>query len=49
MQFKAEYADLAVNVTQILETYNNNNKKALEVFKTKNEQLIDKIEMLNYK
>lgn len=49
VQFKAEYADLAVNVTQILENYNNNNKKALELFKTKNEQLIDKIEMLNYK
>jgi hypothetical protein len=49
VQFKAEYTDLAVNVTRTLEKYNSNNKKALELFKTKNEQLIDKIEMLNYK
>jgi hypothetical protein len=49
IQFKTEYADLAVNVSKALEKYNSNNKKALDLFKIKNEQLINKIEMLNSK
>ena len=49
VQFKAEYADLAVNISKTLEKYNSNNKKALDLFKIKNEQLINKIEMLNSK
>ena len=47
--FKAEYKDLAFNVSKMLNTYNNNNKKALNLFKNKNEQLIEKIELLNSK
>ncbi len=49
VKFKAEYADLAVNISKTLEKYNSNNKKALDLFKIKNEQLINKIEMLNSK
>jgi hypothetical protein len=49
VQFKVEYADLAVNIAKTLEKYNSNNKKALDLFKIKNEQLINKIEMLNSK
>ena len=49
VQFRAEYADLAVNISKALEKYNSNNKKALDLFKIKNEQLINKIEMLNSK
>lgn len=49
VQFKAEYAILAVNISKTLEKYNSNNKKALDLFKIKNEQLINKIEMLNSK
>jgi hypothetical protein len=49
VKFKAEYADLAVNIAKTLEKYNSNNKKALDLFKIKNEQLINKIEMLNSK
>lgn len=48
-QFKTEYADLAGNVSTALERYNSNNKKALDLFKIKNEQLINKIELLNSK
>jgi hypothetical protein len=48
-KFKAEYAELASNISTALEKYNNNNKKALDLFKLKNEQLINKIEMLNSK
>jgi hypothetical protein len=49
VKFKAEYADLAVNISKTLQKYNSNNKKALDLFKIKNEQLINKIEMLNSK
>lgn len=49
VKFKAEYAGLAVNISKTLEKYNSNNKKALDLFKIKNEQLINKIEMLNSK
>ena len=49
VKFKAEYTDMAVNVSKTLEKYNSNNKKALDLFKIKNEQLINKIEMLNSK
>ena len=49
VQFKVEYVDLASNISTALEKYNNNNKKALDLFKLKNEQLINKIEMLNSK
>ncbi len=48
-KFKEEYKELASNVTKTLNTYNNNNKKALNLFKNKNEQLIEKIELLNSK
>ena len=47
VQFKEEYTDLAINVANALEKYNSNNKKALDLFKVKNEQLINKIELLN--
>ena len=47
VQFKEEYTDLALNVSNALEKYNSNNKKALDLFKVKNEQLINKIELLN--
>lgn len=49
VEFKTEYADMAGNVSRALEKYNSNNKKALDLFKIKNEQLINKIEMLNSK
>jgi hypothetical protein len=47
--FKNEYKELAFNVSKMLNTYNNNNKKALDLFNDKNEQLIEKIELLNSK
>ncbi|MGB9938104.1 MAG: hypothetical protein ACPK7O_10325 [Methanobacterium sp.] len=49
VQFKTDYTDIAVNISKALERYNSNNKKALDLFKIKNEQLINKIEMLNSK
>ncbi|GEM_PF-2470435 len=49
VQFKDDYSDLAANISKALERYNSNNKKALDLFKIKNEQLINKIEMLNSK
>ncbi len=49
LQFKNEYADMAINISNTLDKYNSNNKKALDLFKIKNEQLINKIEMLNSK
>ena len=48
-KFKEEYAGLALNVSKMLNTYNNNNKKALNLFKDENERLIEKIELLNSK
>ncbi len=48
-QFKSEYTEIAGNISKSLEIYNSNNKKALDLFKIKNEQLINKIEMLNSK
>ena len=48
-KFKGEYKELAINVSNMLNTYNTNNKKALDLFKDKNEQLIEKIELLNSK
>lgn len=47
IQFKADYTSLAKDISITLEKYNNNNKKALDLFKIKNEQLINKIELLN--
>lgn len=49
LKFKAEYRELAVNVSSMLASYNDSNKKALDLFKNKNEQLINKIDMLNSK
>jgi len=49
LTFKADYSKLATDISETLEKYNNNNKKALSIFKIKNEQLINKIEMLNSK
>lgn len=46
-KFKEEYTNLAGDISKTLEKYNNNNKKALDLFKIKNEQLINKIEQLN--
>lgn len=47
--FKADYSKLAFNISKTLEKYNSKNKKALDLFKIKNEQLINKIELLNSK
>ena len=47
--FKIEYKNMATNLSNMLNTYNDNNKKALDLFKDKNEQLIEKIEILNSK
>ncbi|MGZ7095582.1 MAG: hypothetical protein ACXVHU_03835 [Methanobacterium sp.] len=47
--FRVEYKELAVKVTKMLEEYNDSNKKALGLFKDRNEQLISKIEILNSK
>ncbi|MBI5679917.1 MAG: hypothetical protein HZC47_03350 [Methanobacterium sp.] len=46
-KFKADYTSLAGDISKTLEKYNSNNKKALDLFKIKNEQLINKIEKLN--
>lgn len=46
-KFKADYTSLAGDISKTLEKYNSNNKKALDLFKIKNEQLINKIEQLN--
>ncbi len=45
--FMSEYKDRAVNVSRMLERYNDSNKKALKLFKERNEQLISQIEILN--
>ncbi len=49
LTFKKEYSRLAGDISETLGKYNENNKKALGIFKIKNEQLINKIEMLNSK
>lgn len=49
VKFKADYGSLSGNISKALETYNSRNKKALDLFKLKNEQLINKIELLNSK
>ena len=46
VDFKAEYKELSNNISKSLVKYNNRNKKAFEVFKVKNEQLINKIDLL---
>ena len=48
-KFKVEYKQMALNISKMLEKYNDGNKKALDLFKVKNEQLISKIETLNSK
>ena len=47
VKFKSDYDGLANNISKSLMEYNNRNKKAFEVFKVKNEQLINKIDLLN--
>jgi hypothetical protein len=47
VEFKSEYDNLSSNISKSLIEYNNRNKKAFEVFKVKNEQLINKIDLLN--
>lgn len=47
VDFKSEYDSLASHISESLIKYNNRNKKAFEVFKVKNEQLISKIDLLN--
>ena len=47
VDFKTEYEDLSGSLSKSLMEYNNRNKKAFEVFKVKNEQLINKIDLLN--
>ena len=47
VDFKTGYEDLSSNISKSLIEYNNRNKKACEVFKVKNEQLINKIDLLN--
>ena len=46
VEFKADYGVLSGNISKSLVEYNNRNKKAFEVFKVKNEQLINKIDLL---
>lgn len=46
VDFKADYENLSDNISESLVQYNNRNKKAFEVFKVKNEQLINKIDLL---
>lgn len=46
-QFKLDYTSLSGTISESLVEYNNRNKKAFEVFKVKNEQLINKIDLLN--
>lgn len=45
--FKVQYSKLSGDISDTLQKYNDNNKKALDIFKMKNEQLINKIETLN--
>ena len=45
--FKAKYSKLSGDISDTLQKYNDNNKKALNIFKMKNEQLINEIETLN--
>ncbi len=47
VDFKTDYEELSGNISRSLIEYNNRNKKAFEVFKVKNEQLINKIDLLN--
>jgi hypothetical protein len=47
VDFKTGYEGLSSNISKSLMEYNNRNKKAFEVFKVKNEQLINKIDLLN--
>ena len=47
VDFKTDYEGLSDNISKSLVEYNNRNKKAFEVFKVKNEQLINKIDLLN--
>jgi len=49
LNFKTDYSKLAGDISDTLGQYNDNNKKALGIFKIKNEELINKIEMLNSK
>ena len=46
VDFKVDYEKLSDNISESLVQYNNRNKKAFEVFKVKNEQLINKIDLL---
>ncbi len=46
VDFKADYEELSGGISKSLVEYNNRNKKAFEVFKVKNEQLINKIDLL---
>ena len=45
-KFKDDYTSLSGTISESLVEYNNRNKKAFEVFKVKNEQLINKIDLL---
>jgi hypothetical protein len=47
VNFKSDYEGLASSLSETLIEYNNRNKKAFEIFKVKNEQLINKIDLLN--
>jgi len=47
VDFKTDYEEISGNISKSLMEYNNRNKKAFEVFKVKNEQLINKIDLLN--
>ncbi|MGB9980156.1 hypothetical protein [Methanobacterium sp.] len=46
VDFKTDYEELSGSISKSLVEYNNRNKKAFEVFKVKNEQLINKIDLL---
>jgi hypothetical protein len=46
VNFKTDYEELSGSISKSLVEYNNRNKKAFEVFKVKNEQLINKIDLL---
>lgn len=46
VDFKKDYEKLSNNISKSLVEYNNRNKKAFEVFKVKNEQLINRIDLL---
>lgn len=47
VDFKTDYEKLSGNISKALVEYNNRNKKAFEIFKVKNEQLINRIDLLN--